>query len=411
MRKSGYRKCSVKRCKNTTANSNCRFFRFPKDNARAKQWVTACNREDLVLKTAEYLYAINRICSDHFEDRMYANDLKSRLLPSARPTLNLHNHEENDQNIAIASNTSQSAVVKTSHVIKPTFQIEANGHDYIGTALASELPQIDARGSQVNKLIEANGHDYIETASASEFLPQTDTPVLVSKLNCTDVQRNVSSITENATSGHNFGIKHNEMTLQTVILRPIHSVSTNLQSSIIVSSANHSIAVNPKLTVAAPFYVVHPSSPGKVLRNTQCYKDQLPVKQSLNKMVQTTKELCAHESKKLKFQKLKLQKEIRILRKENAALRETIEKMNLSKNQFLKCCEKYVSPQVALFIKEQISVHNQKAKGRRYSLKFKRLCLNLHFKRPRTYKALSSIFSLPSRATLQRMTTKSLVEV
>lgn len=99
----------------------------------------------------------------------------------------------------------------------------------------------------------------------------------------------------------------------------------------------------------------------------------------------------------------KLKNKNKILKKENAALRMITEEM-VNKDTFLKCCEKYLSPQAALFMKEQIFNEYRKTNGRRYSLKFRRLCLNLYFKGPRAYRALQSIFSLPSKATLNRLT-------
>lgn len=56
-----------------------------------------------MLKTAEYLNAVNRVCSDHFEDRMYTNDLKNRLLPSAYPTLNTDSKNKENENIAVSN--------------------------------------------------------------------------------------------------------------------------------------------------------------------------------------------------------------------------------------------------------------------------------------------------------------------
>lgn len=56
-----------------------------------------------MLKTAEYLNAVIRICSDHFEERMYTNKLKNRLLPLAHPTLNLNENQENNLNIAVSN--------------------------------------------------------------------------------------------------------------------------------------------------------------------------------------------------------------------------------------------------------------------------------------------------------------------
>jgi len=81
------------------------------------------------------------------------------------------------------------------------------------------------------------------------------------------------------------------------------------------------------------------------------------------------------------------------------------ETMNVSKDQFLKCCDKYLPQEIALFVKEQVFNKNKRIKGRRYSLQYKELCLNMFFKGPKTYRALSSIFFLPSRRTLNRMTT------
>ncbi|XP_077275224.1 glycosyltransferase 25 family member isoform X2 [Temnothorax americanus] len=67
-------------------------------DGRLKQWAVACRREDLLEKTPEQVYSSYRICSDHFEDRMYSNNLKNCLLPLAKPTLNLGENLENDQN-------------------------------------------------------------------------------------------------------------------------------------------------------------------------------------------------------------------------------------------------------------------------------------------------------------------------
>lgn len=64
------------------------------NNFRLRQWAIACGREDLLKK--ENVYSTNRICSDHFEDQYYANDLKNRLLPLAQPTLYLNKNDHNN---------------------------------------------------------------------------------------------------------------------------------------------------------------------------------------------------------------------------------------------------------------------------------------------------------------------------
>lgn len=161
---------------------------------------------------------------------------------------------------------------------------------------------------------------------------------------------NVSSTAGNSTNLHDSGVKHNKITPENVILKPIDSDTTSFQPSIVVSSANYTIVENSKIIVTPTSDVVRPFSSERVLRNTQHNTVQLPAKRSLDKIVQTTDDLYAPSLKQLK-----LQNENQILRKENAALREKIEKMNLNTDQFLKCSEKYLSPQTTLFIKSIIN--------------------------------------------------------
>ncbi|RLU17961.1 hypothetical protein DMN91_010202 [Ooceraea biroi] len=49
----------------------------------SKLWIKACNRT--INRTAEELYKNYRIYSVHFNENMYLNDIKSRLLPRAIP--------------------------------------------------------------------------------------------------------------------------------------------------------------------------------------------------------------------------------------------------------------------------------------------------------------------------------------
>ena len=56
-------------------------------NSRSKEWVVLCRREDLMSKDGDYLYKNCKMCAEHFEDMMFANDLRNRLTPEAKPTL------------------------------------------------------------------------------------------------------------------------------------------------------------------------------------------------------------------------------------------------------------------------------------------------------------------------------------
>ncbi|XP_071555688.1 uncharacterized protein [Temnothorax nylanderi] len=105
----GYTICSVRDCRNTSKKSNCHFFRFPKDAERLRQWAIACRREDLLKGKPERVYS-RRVCSDHFEDRMYTNYLKNRLLSLAQPTLNLGENLENDQNMVLENDQNMENV-------------------------------------------------------------------------------------------------------------------------------------------------------------------------------------------------------------------------------------------------------------------------------------------------------------
>ena len=54
---------------------------------RSKEWVNLCRRADLMDKTSKYLYNNCKLCSNHFEECMFYNDLRNRLKSDAKPTL------------------------------------------------------------------------------------------------------------------------------------------------------------------------------------------------------------------------------------------------------------------------------------------------------------------------------------
>lgn len=88
--------CAIATCKNTHKNSkgkNVIFHVFPKgNNELCKEWLQKCHRNDPVnVKNA-------RICSEHFMEEDYEDDMKNRLLglpirkflkPFATPRINI----------------------------------------------------------------------------------------------------------------------------------------------------------------------------------------------------------------------------------------------------------------------------------------------------------------------------------
>ncbi|KZC06803.1 hypothetical protein WN55_07937 [Dufourea novaeangliae] len=60
--------------------ADARFVRW-----RCKMWLQACGREDLPALDYMGYYKTQRLCSKHFEDRIYMGPLKTRLLPTTVP--------------------------------------------------------------------------------------------------------------------------------------------------------------------------------------------------------------------------------------------------------------------------------------------------------------------------------------
>lgn len=83
---------------------------------RAERWLVACNREDL-LEKVDKLHSY-RLCAAHFEDKMFMNDLKTRLVPTALPTIFLclegssSQHKHVEHNYCVASGQTWNSTTK-----------------------------------------------------------------------------------------------------------------------------------------------------------------------------------------------------------------------------------------------------------------------------------------------------------
>ncbi|XP_074032674.1 uncharacterized protein isoform X2 [Leptinotarsa decemlineata] len=76
-----FRGCSARTGEGTS------IFRFPQDSERAKVWLEACSRQDLLPKV-DSLHKNYRICEHHFESRYISKGtVKNTLLPEAVPTI------------------------------------------------------------------------------------------------------------------------------------------------------------------------------------------------------------------------------------------------------------------------------------------------------------------------------------
>ncbi|KAG5864822.1 hypothetical protein JTB14_034049 [Gonioctena quinquepunctata] len=63
------------------------YFRFPKDEARCNEWKLTLEIVKLDSITAEQCYKRFRVCSAHFENRMYSSIQKNKLKRNAVPTI------------------------------------------------------------------------------------------------------------------------------------------------------------------------------------------------------------------------------------------------------------------------------------------------------------------------------------
>ncbi|GJQ78671.1 hypothetical protein Trydic_g2713 [Trypoxylus dichotomus] len=72
---------------NSRDNPTISYFRFPKDETRCKQWQDFTGLEKVKMATAIDCYKRFRLCSMHFEEKMFAGMVKKKLKLYAIPTL------------------------------------------------------------------------------------------------------------------------------------------------------------------------------------------------------------------------------------------------------------------------------------------------------------------------------------
>ncbi|KAK4886960.1 hypothetical protein RN001_003231 [Aquatica leii] len=156
---------AAKKCPNKGYNCNLSFFTFPRDEQRAHTWLRACGREDLlenVSKPGSY-----KLCAAHFQDRMYLNDLKNRLLPTALPTL--------FPSMECLSNTD----VEHSNYLQATDPVDTNKEE-----LLSEPEPFGSGGSESEYLPS-------EESRSSLIVPDTPENMLLSNTECDQALRSL----------------------------------------------------------------------------------------------------------------------------------------------------------------------------------------------------------------------------
>ncbi|XP_031782106.1 uncharacterized protein LOC100679657 isoform X2 [Nasonia vitripennis] len=108
MSKKGGYYCAFKNCRGLSRRDKRSFFRFPKDPQRSKQWVVACDRNDLLEKTPIELFNSYRVCAKHFTDTMFLNDLRNRLQPNSVP-MQLDPPDDSDDSLDVDKKKDETA--------------------------------------------------------------------------------------------------------------------------------------------------------------------------------------------------------------------------------------------------------------------------------------------------------------
>ncbi|KAF5301135.1 hypothetical protein FQR65_LT08965 [Abscondita terminalis] len=105
--------CMVPNCTSNTKEKLSVFFGLPKEPERRKLWLKEVGRMDLDVACGKHF----RVCHLHFEDVMYANDIKNRLNAKAVPTLRLpENPEANQPTDVTISKLQESPKVSKSKI-------------------------------------------------------------------------------------------------------------------------------------------------------------------------------------------------------------------------------------------------------------------------------------------------------
>ncbi|XP_050300162.1 THAP domain-containing protein 1-like [Anthonomus grandis grandis] len=133
--------CAVLGCKNhtkKTKGTKIKYFRFPKQEDLAKQWVIRCHRGDKInLKNA-------CICSEHFEQDCYEVPLRQRLLNyNPRNTRILKEDALPTLNLRLAKSSMSSQLKENlSPMLKPSTSTNSVSYEDTNINMDIDLPKM-----------------------------------------------------------------------------------------------------------------------------------------------------------------------------------------------------------------------------------------------------------------------------
>ncbi|CAK1592849.1 unnamed protein product [Parnassius mnemosyne] len=365
--------CAVAECKSSCyTNKEVRFHQFPRSEERCKIWVKACKRPDLADRTCESLKN-TYMCSLHFEKLMYGKRFLKKtavptlLLPSSdwnvqseKPEVKLLNDSELDEYSEFEqkqyeSRTSSSQIASLDWIVK------------------SEKPDVELlNDSELDESSELAQKQYESRISSSQITPldwivKSEKPE-VESLNYSELDES----SELAQKEYESRISSSQITSMDWIVKsekpevePLNDSELDESSEMAQKEYESRISSSP---IASLDRIVKSEKPEVELLNVSelDLSSELAQKQytsgisssqiagdsdnkkyiRINRSTQTETRLTDYIPRKPKI-KIRLSKTSNKLK-----CRKNFE--NIAKKQFLKDCDKYLSPKLSAIVKAQM---------------------------------------------------------
>ncbi|OXU22215.1 hypothetical protein TSAR_000735 [Trichomalopsis sarcophagae] len=426
MSKKGGYYCAFKNCRGLSRRDKRSFFRFPKDPQRSKQWVVACDRNDLLEKTPIELFNSYRVCAKHFTDTMFLNDLRNRLQPNSVP-MQLDPPDDSDDSLDVDKKKDETAnsqdpveniLKKISadeffkatgiRINEPVSAIKAT-QEYLQNSSPSDHVYSSTRDNDFINIdgstlaIDIDDNEQLNSVEAFNYqdlinsLPFNNTSNTDSSSLETDKDVRVERIPQTILDG------------QDIITSPspLNSMSDTFETLAVMTQTDNIyqdatqtelFLVDEKLDKTSQTEsIIIDQLEESTQTSTSFFDDNKAVDTKLEQSSQTESCLLKDKTSKKKFKKLLENKKNEILELKDKVQQNFVSMMdNITLEQYELLTEKFFPKETSDFIKIQAQLFKKKNNNRKYSLEFKKQCLSLFLTGPRTYKNLQKIFCLPA---------------
>ncbi|XP_060841869.1 uncharacterized protein LOC132922394 isoform X3 [Rhopalosiphum padi] len=428
-------KCALSFCKNicieTGGEGQLSFFSFPKDPVRCAIWVENCDSKYLPKVAVHNLSRRYKLCSLHFEDRMF-DFQKKGLLSNAVPTLFKNK-------VPVIKPVTSKNVYKTITVynnkIPPAIPIDAMPP----CSKYDKVPVITSVTSKnVYKTITIND-DKIPPAipidATTQFCSNYDKVPVITPVTSKNVYKTITinddktppAIPIDATTQS--CSKYDKVPVITpVTSKNVYKTITinddKIPPAIPIDATTQFCSKYDKVPVITPvtsknvnetITVEDNKIPPAISIDTtpSCSKYDMYISQPLfdksigiglhSVNLQTPAYLSASSPRKRKLRK-KLSEEVNLkkrLEKTVIELRKQLEETK-TENNCLKLCEMYLPPTMYMLVKNYLMNKYKSPNGQRYLKEITQFAYTIHHLGPKAYNFLQNHFNLPHMHTLRK---------